>query len=116
MRHQLGHFDIQWFDMTHSAPESQALMIRTPLGNIFHTGDWKIDPNPVVGAKINEASLRALGKEGVLAMVCDSTNAMLAGHSPSEGILYDNLLRHAQQVKGRIIVAASAAMLRACIP
>jgi ribonuclease J len=105
LRHQLGHFDIQWFDMTHSAPESQALMIRTPLGNIFHTGDWKIDPAPVVGANINEAALMALGKEGVLAMVCDSTNAMLTGHSPSEGTLYDNLLRHAQQVKGRIIVA-----------
>ncbi|MFT4635427.1 MAG: ribonuclease J [Chitinophagales bacterium] len=104
-RHQLGYFDIEWFDMTHSAPESQALMIRTPLGNIFHTGDWKIDRDPVVGAKIDESALQALGKEGVLAMVCDSTNATLKGHSPSEGLLYDNLVKHAQQAKGRIVVA-----------
>jgi ribonuclease J len=104
-RHQLGHFNIEWFNMTHSAPESQALMIRTSLGNLFHTGDWKIDHEPVVGAKINQSALIALGNEGVLAMVCDSTNAMLKGHSPSEGILYDNLLRHAQQAKGRIVVA-----------
>jgi ribonuclease J len=104
-RHHVGHFDIEWFGLTHSAPESQALMIRTPLGNLFHTGDWKIDPDPVVGSAINESEMIALGKEGVLAMVCDSTNAMLQGHSPSEGLLYDNLLRHAQQAKGRIIVA-----------
>jgi ribonuclease J len=105
LRHQLGHFDIEWFGLTHSTPESQALMIRTPLGNLFHTGDWKIDRDPVVGARINEAALIALGKEGVLAMICDSTNAMLEGHSPSEGILYDNLLRHAQQAKGRVVIA-----------
>jgi ribonuclease J len=104
-RHHVGHFDIEWFGLTHSAPESQALMIRTPLGNLFHTGDWKIDPDPVVGPAINASEMIALGKEGVLAMVCDSTNAMLQGHSPSEGLLYDNLLRHAQQAKGRIIVA-----------
>jgi ribonuclease J len=105
MRHRVGHFDIEWFGLTHSTPESQALMIRTPVGNLFHTGDWKIDRDPVVGAKIDEAALIALGQEGVLAMVCDSTNAMLQGHSPSEGLLYDNLLRHAQQAKGRIVVA-----------
>jgi ribonuclease J len=104
-RHHVGHFDIEWFGLTHSAPESQALMIRTPLGNLFHTGDWKIDPDPVVGPPINESDMINLGKEGVLAMVCDSTNAMLPGHSPSEGLLYDNLLQHAQQAKGRIIVA-----------
>jgi ribonuclease J len=104
-RHHVGHFDIEWFGLTHSAPESQALMIRTPLGNLFHTGDWKIDPDPVVGPAINASEMIALGKEGVLAMVCDSTNAMLQGHSPSEGLLYDHLLRHTQQAKGRIIVA-----------
>jgi ribonuclease J len=104
-RHQVGHFDIEWFDMTHSAPESHALRLRTPLGNIFHTGDWKIDHDPVVGANINQSALIALGNEGVLAMVCDSTNATLKGHSTSEGILYDNLLRHAEKAKGRIVVA-----------
>jgi ribonuclease J len=105
MRHQVGEFDIEWFGLTHSTPESQALMIRTPVGNLFHTGDWKIDRDPVVGAKINEPALIALGNEGVLAMVCDSTNAMLQGHSPSESILYDNLLRYTRQAKGRVIVA-----------
>lgn len=104
-RHHVGRFDIEWFDMTHSAPESQALMIRTPLGNIFHTGDWKIDRDPVVGATIDEQALMALGDEGVLAMVCDSTNATQKGHSPSEGTLYKNLLKHTQQAEGRIVVA-----------
>ncbi|MCX2980812.1 ribonuclease J [Halieaceae bacterium IMCC14734] len=105
LRHQLGHFDLEWFGLTHSAPESQALMIRTRCGNVFHTGDWKIDPDPVVGSSIDSAALKRLGDEGVLAMVCDSTNAMLTGHSLSEGDLYKGLLEHARHAKGRIIVA-----------
>lgn len=105
LRHQLGHFDIQWLGLTHSTPESQALMIRTPLGNVFHTGDWKIDRNPVVGAGIKDDELRRLGESRVLAMVCDSTNATLTGHSTSEGELYSNLLQHTREARGRVIVA-----------
>lgn len=105
LRHQLGHFDIEWFGLTHSTPESQALMIRTPCGNVFHTGDWKIDPDPVAGPVIDQQALRKLGQEGVLAMACDSTNAMEPGHSPSEGELYAHLLRHIQAATGRVVVA-----------
>ena len=70
--------------MAHSIPESNGLIIRTPLGAVLHTGDWKIDPTPVIGPPTDEAKLRALGDEGCLALIGDSTNAVREGRSPSE--------------------------------
>src|SRR6185369_15657067 len=81
----LGPFELELVTMTHSIPEPNALAIRTPLGTILHTGDWKIDPEPLVGDVTDEASLRALSNEGVLALIGDSTNALRHGESGSEG-------------------------------
>jgi ribonuclease J len=83
-RFQAGPFDVEFIEMSHSIPESSALAIRTALGTVLHTGDWKIDPTPIVGGAPDESRLSALGDEGVLALVCDSTNAMREGQSPSE--------------------------------
>jgi len=104
-RHRLGQFDIEWVALTHSTPESQALVIRTPLGNVFHTGDWKLDPAPVLGEAFDASLYRRIGDEGVIAMVCDSTNATVAGHSPSEGELYGALLAKVLAAPGRVVVA-----------
>jgi ribonuclease J len=81
---ELAPFSMQFLRVAHSIPEAQAVAIRTPYGNILHTGDWKLDPEPLVGPPTDEAGFAAFGKEGVLAMVCDSTNAMVEGHSGSE--------------------------------
>ncbi|WP_439541170.1 ribonuclease J [Hyphomicrobium sp.] len=83
-RFQTGPFDVEFMEMSHSIPESSALAIRTPLGTILHTGDWKIDLTPTIGGRPDEARLTALGDEGVLALIGDSTNAMREGSSPSE--------------------------------
>ena len=83
-RFNVGPFDIELFEMSHSIPESSALAIRTPLGTVLHSGDWKLDPTPTVGGTADAARLTALGEEGVLALICDSTNAMRDGRSPSE--------------------------------
>jgi ribonuclease J len=80
----LGPFEIELISITHSIPEPNAVVLRTPLGNILHTGDWKLDPDPVIGPITDEAALRRLGGEGVLAMVCDSTNVLVDGSSGSE--------------------------------
>ena len=80
----LGPFEIELISITHSIPEPNAVVLRTPLGNILHTGDWKLDPDPVIGPITDEAALRRLGGEGVLAMVCDSTNVLVEGSSGSE--------------------------------
>ena len=83
-RFGVGPFDVELIEMSHSIPESSALAIRTPLGLVLHTGDWKLDPTPTIGAAPDEKRLAALGDEGVLAMIGDSTNAMREGRSPSE--------------------------------
>src|SRR5215813_395760 len=83
-RFQLGPFDIEYVSMAHSIPESNGLIIRTSLGAVLHTGDWKIDPTPVIGPPTDEAKLRALGNSGCLAVIGDSTNAVREGRSPSE--------------------------------
>ena len=104
-RHQLGPFDIEWLDITHSTPESRSLMIRTSRGSVFHTGDWKLDRSPVVGPRFDATGLERLGDEGVLAMVCDSTNAMVEGRSPAEGDLYPALLDRVLAAPKRVVVA-----------
>jgi ribonuclease J len=80
----LGPFGVEFINVAHSIPESKALAIRTPLGTVLHTGDWKIDPTPLIGAPTDQARLTALGDAGVLALVGDSTNAVRDGRSPSE--------------------------------
>src|SRR5262245_26837778 len=80
----LEPFRLQFLRVAHSIPEAQALVIRTPSGTVLHTGDWKLDPEPLIGPRTDEAAFAALGEEDVLAMVCDSTNAMVEGHSGSE--------------------------------
>ena len=103
-RLNLGPFEVQWLPLTHSIPDPNCLMIRTPVGNVFHTGDWKLDPDPVAGHGYREEVFRELADEGVLAMVCDSTNATVSGHSCSEGDLYDGLRKYIEGAKGRVIV------------
>lgn len=80
----LGKFGLEFVPLTHSIPESNALYIKTPVGNIFHTGDWKIDPRPLISQPINAQRLKQIGNDKVLALVCDSTNVFEEGHSGSE--------------------------------
>ena len=87
----IGPFEMEFIAVAHSIPESCALAIRTPAGLIVHTGDWKIGATPLVGRPTDEARLRALGDEGVLALICDSTNVLREGESPSEADVAKNL-------------------------
>lgn len=105
---RLGPFDLSFIRMAHSIPESQALVIRTPAGIVLHTGDWKLDEEPLVGPRTDEAALRALGDEGVLAMVCDSTNAMVEGTSGSEGEVRRSLEELIASLSGRVAVTCFA--------
>lgn len=100
----IGSFDVEWVGLTHSIPEPNALFIRTAAGNVFHTADWKLDPDPVVGEAFSEAAYRRLAREGVDAMVCDSTNATLAGHSRSEGELFAGLRDVVAAARGRVVI------------
>ncbi|MGC8474990.1 MAG: ribonuclease J [Acetobacteraceae bacterium] len=105
---QLGPFALQFIRMAHSIPEAQALAITTPAGTVLHTGDWKLDPTPQLGPPSDEAALAALGRRGVLAMICDSTNAMVEGHSGSEGEVRRNLAALIPHLRGRIAVTCFA--------
>jgi ribonuclease J len=107
-RFTLGPFDIELVSVAHSIPESNSLIIRTPLGAVLHTGDWKIDPTPVIGPPTDEAKLRALGTEGALAIVGDSTNAVREGRSPSETDVAKTLAELVSQAKGRVAVTTFA--------
>ncbi|CAL7960122.1 ribonuclease J [Alphaproteobacteria bacterium] len=95
---EVGPFAVEMVGVTHSIPEMQGLMIRTKLGNIFHTGDWKLDLHPILGEVTNESILRRCGDEGVLALIGDSTNIFTCGSSGSEGMLSDSLT---ELIKGR---------------
>ncbi|WP_188719138.1 ribonuclease J [Nitratireductor aestuarii] len=101
---QIGPFTIEAVAVSHSIPEPVSLAITTPLGKVIHTGDWKIDPEPVLGPSIDEARFRALGDEGILALVCDSTNAMREGDSPSERAVGNGLREVIEQASGRVAV------------
>jgi ribonuclease J len=112
----LGPFDVEFVSVSHSIPESNALIIRTPLGNVLHTGDWKLDPTPVIGPPTDEAKLKALGEEGCLALVGDSTNAVREGRSPSETDVARTLLELIVNARGRVAVttfASNVARMRA---
>lgn len=101
---QIGPFSVQWLALTHSIPDPNALMIRTGIGNIFHSGDWKLDDRPLVGHGYARKTFTDLAEEGVAAMVCDSTNATVAGHSISEAALHDGLLEAIRSAPGRVVV------------
>ena len=103
-RFQLGPFDIEAVDVTHSIPEPVSLAIRTPLGTILHTGDWKNDTDPSMGPLIDADAFRRLGDEGVLALVCDSTNALREGESPSERDVAAGLKKVIENAEGRVAV------------
>ncbi len=105
---KLGPFDVELVSMTHSTAEPNALAIRTPLGVVLHTGDWKIDPDPVIGAPTDAGALRRLGDEGVLAMVCDSTNVFVDGTAGSEASVRDALSKVIAPLKGKVAVGCFA--------
>lgn len=105
---KLGEFAIRYVALAHSIAEGNALLIDTPFGRIFHTGDWKLDEEPLIGEPATEAQLRAIGDEGVLALVCDSTNVFNPEASGSEGGVRDGLLEVVSQAKGRVIVTTFA--------
>ena len=104
----LGPFKIEYITLTHSILEPNGLRIETPAGIILHTGDWKVDPNPLIGGKINSERLKEIGKEGVLAMICDSTNVFSIGRSGSELDVRKSLLNIMSRLKKRIIVTSFA--------
>ena len=104
----LGPFQMDFISITHSILEPNLLAIRTPLGVVAHTGDWKIDPDPLLGAGTDVAAIRKLGDEGVLALVCDSTNALQQGHSGSESQVRTSLTELIGTLKGRVAVTAFA--------
>ncbi|WP_309605866.1 ribonuclease J [Phenylobacterium sp.] len=105
---ELGPFSLELITLTHSIPEPNGLAIRTPLGTILHTGDWKIDPDPLLGGVTDEGAIRRLGDEGVLAMVCDSTNVFVDGHAGSESEVRDTLIPLIGSLKGKVAVACFA--------
>jgi len=107
-RFQIGPFDLELITLTHSIPEPNAVAIRTPVGTIMHTGDWKLDPEPLIGEITDEAALNRVGEEGVLAMVGDSTNALREGVSGSEGELREALTELIGRYEGRVAVACFA--------
>ena len=117
-RFKVGPFDVEMVSMAHSIPESNALIIRTPAGSVLHTGDWKIDPTPILGDVTDEKKLRALGEEGCLAIVGDSTNAVREGRSPSEKDVAETLAELVKNARGRVAVttfASNVARLRSVI-
>jgi ribonuclease J len=104
----LGPFALDFISITHSILEPNLLAIRTPLGVVAHTGDWKIDPNPLLGEQTDTAALERLGNDGVLALVCDSTNALVAGSSGSEAKVRESLTELIGTLKGRVAVTGFA--------
>ncbi|MEQ8266718.1 MAG: ribonuclease J [Parvibaculum sp.] len=107
-RFSLGPFDIELVTLTHSILEPNALAIRTPLGLVMHTGDWKIDPDPVVGDDMDIARLTEIGDEGVRAIVCDSTNVFSPGTSGSEADVASSLIELIRSCEGRVAVTTFA--------
>ena len=107
-RIELGPFEIDFVTLTHSILEPNGLSIKTPAGLVLHTGDWKVDPNPLIGNNIDEKKLREIGKKNVIAMVCDSTNVFSPGRAGSESDVRENLLKIMEKKDKRIIVTSFA--------
>ncbi|MEJ2014112.1 MAG: ribonuclease J, partial [Limibacillus sp.] len=104
----VGPFEIELVTLTHSIPEPNALIIHTPVGKVLHTGDWKLDPEPQVGGDYDETRLRELADENILAMVSDSTNALVEGDSGSEGDVQEGLLELVSKLPNRVAVGCFA--------
>lgn len=114
-RRQIGPFDVEFVPVAHSIPESHAIVLRTALGNVVHSGDWKVDASPVVGALTDGSRMAAIGEEGVRALVCDSTNALREGISPSEADVARELagiMREAPQRVAVTLFASNVARIR----
>ncbi len=107
-RFDVGPFDIELITLTHSIPEPNACVIRTGAGAVMHTGDWKLDPDPLVGPSTDEAALIRAGEEGILAMVCDSTNVLVKGVSGSEADVRARLTEMIGRFDNRVVVACFA--------
>jgi len=105
---ELGPFKIEFITLTHSILEPNGLSIETPAGTVLHTGDWKCDPNPLIGETINQKKLKQIGDKGVLAMICDSTNVFNPGRAGSESDVRENLLKIMKNKNKRIIVTSFA--------
>lgn len=115
-RINIGPFDVEFIPVAHSIPESHAIALHTPVGTVLHTGDWKIDPTPIIGKPTDEKRLRELGDQGVLAIIGDSTNAVRDGRSPSEMEVAATLTKLVMASKGRVAVttfASNVARVRA---
>jgi ribonuclease J len=109
--HQIGPFTVELITLTHSIPEPNAVVIRTKHGAVLHTGDWKLDPEPLVGEMTDVAALRKLGDDGVLAMICDSTNVFVTGSSGSEADVRDSLMEVVGRLQNRVAVGCFASNL-----
>ncbi len=107
----LGSFGLEYIPLTHSIPDNHGLVINTKIGTIFHSGDWKIDANPLLGKPIDMARLRGIGDRGVLAMTCDSTNVFEPGHSGSEAEVRKSLIEIVKQKTGKVAVTLFASNL-----
>lgn len=107
-RFSIGPFDLQYLTLTHSIPEPNAVIIRTEFGTVLHTGDWKIDPRPVLGKDTDTEGLKGLADEGVLAMICDSTNVLSEGRSGSETDVAATLEQVISEQTGRVAVTTFA--------
>jgi ribonuclease J len=107
-RFQIGPFDIEYVTLTHSIAEPNGLAIHTPLGTVMHTGDWKIDIDPLIGEQTDSARIRQIGDDGVLAMICDSTNVFSDGEAGSEAGVRDGLFEAIAEQKGKVAVACFA--------
>ena len=105
---QLGPFNIEYINLTHSILEPNGLKISTSIGNILHTGDWKCDPEPLVGKNLDSKRLIEIGKEGVVSMICDSTNVFNMGRSGSEGDVRKSLIKIIERQKKRVVVTSFA--------
>ncbi len=105
---ELGPFRVTPVPLAHSIPESNGLLIETSHGRIFHTGDWKLDPTPVLGNPTSPEALQAIGDLGIQAMICDSTNAFTDRAAGSEAEVYDGLLKVVEEARGRVLVTTFA--------
>ena len=105
---KLGSFKIEFVTLTHSILEPNGLHIETPAGSVLHTGDWKCDPNPLIGETINEKKLKQIGEKKILAMICDSTNVFSPGRAGSESDVRKSLLKIMDTKKKRIVVTSFA--------
>lgn len=107
-RFDVGPFELELVTLTHSIPEPNGVVIRTGAGTVLHTGDWKLDPDPLIGDVADEAALRRVGDDGVLAMIGDSTNALVEGDSGSEAAVRESLMELIGGLTGRVVVACFA--------